>query len=37
MNEQLDVELTSEELEELVRDLPRILRELNVDAGGGIA
>lgn len=37
MNELFNVELTPEELEELLHDLPHILCELNVDADGGIA
>ncbi len=31
VSERLDIELMPKELEELMRDLPRILRELNVD------
>ena len=38
MKEQPDIDLTPEELEELMRDLPRILRELNIEvAGEGLA
>ena len=31
VSERLDIELMPKELEELMRDLPRILRELKVD------
>lgn len=32
-DEQIDVQLTNEELDELLRDLPRSLRELDGDDG----